>query len=787
MFLTSHNHTRAIAYISILETLTREPICFFPISLETGPADEAGITGYLLQVRLRITLVLFISPSIPGELEIADLLAHAQCADATGVILLTPDGEHYWCSPLHEGGEDPAGTICRQMAKESTEKTWFYPFQKSWDVQKSIGGYLLGLRKEINGWLYRKEGESGISRRELTIQTLLNQIILKRIFQAHLLQPDNNLASTLQDTLYQFAGTVPVHDRYDLVIPDLDDEAKRMVETLASVEPSSSQPVHLSWIEPSRWPGIFARYLALIPKGPSKKNEFPGSEEVGHSFNPRESLVSEEVIRIMADKYRTQDPGPFCDPSAGCGEVVMLVFQLFRESIQAHQRPDTIISRLILAGNTIHAVEHSPVRTAIIRLALVMGILGGQYRDSALSGPPLWYPLRELQDQIRSGSLLFDGDIADEFLSSHTDFATLRYLHPVHPSDILPQGRTVGFCISAPQEHIPGSIPQIGSFLTRRYASYQSGVSRGALLAERCTSLIRPEGFSIIFLKSCWLSEAGFQNFRRWISKALPFTVVLQDRKEGSPDLQEISAIISRRDTEKNLKIIRFSRESEEQHQGREYTLNQRDLPDEDGWRLDDPWERHLRDRLYQGTIPLDEYVFGELYPGNQGAYHTHQHDEWISIHSREERVIITHGERPDSDATVIIPGADLYLMGILSSPWIHVLLKSFPSKKPGEEDFSRFKSIPIPPVDPYSEEESSLRLSVEQIMERLFMLTRREASVRTWHDKNRIERQKAVAYTELCEITGRLFRMSPAEREEFQRREKGRSSGLSTPCFQIF
>lgn len=749
--------------ISILISRITEAFGFHPAiflrDLEPGPAADLGISAYLVTVDHDTSLVLFSARTPPGDQEIDDLLAHTLSADADAAILVSSEYEKCWFSPPHE---DESGTLTtlRSLISSESSDSCITVLPDTPDITRSVVGYLREIRKELSGWLYRQHGETGLSRREIIIQTLMNQVLISRLFLTHHQQITLS-GSSLRDDFLNQAGSFQAWDQYDPVLPPHDDATSELVKRLATSLPSPPD-IRLSWISAAQWADIFSQYLALIPKkGTKKLRVLP--DESGTRVRASRTNAGRAIVRALREDVSTLTPKPFCDPSAGCGEMIILVLNLLRESSRKTQT-DSLIGRLSLAADTVHAADRSPVRTAIIRCVVMIWILGGDLRDPALTHPSSSYPLSVLMGRIRTGSLLFGEDLADEFVSSTTEFQTLRHLHPLSPRDLRGDDTPFFLVISSPDEVFPGTLQQTGSYLTRRYRSYHTGAGLGALLLERGAELIRPGGACIIFIRAAWLSEDGYRGMRRWIVRSLPATIIIPVLDSGDPDHQDISAIISRNGVRKDLEIVRISnRRRTDPPLISTSTLRGDDLPEDHGWRLEDPRENQLWDTLHKGAIPLDEYVFHELYPGPPERTIDTYNVGWISLHERERDLMVTHGTHPDSDALGVIPGHDLFLLGVLHSAWIRWCWQySSRTEKRGADFMARIRTLPIPSADPYDEEDERARLMIEAAIRRIILLTRKRDQCRASHDHDRVYRQLQAEYHDLNQATGRLYRVTP-------------------------
>ncbi|PKL60496.1 MAG: hypothetical protein CVV33_02365, partial [Methanomicrobiales archaeon HGW-Methanomicrobiales-4] len=630
----------------------RPPV--FERPLESGPAEEAGVTGFLIPVSATLTLALFSIPGISDEKIISDIFAHARSARVNAVILFLSDQGEFYYEGEKTGDQEWIRDLCRKYPK------WQEPecqkvSTRSPNPCKGLIRYLSDIRKELNGWFYRREGETSVTLRDLTVQMIIHQVLLTRISRAHGMIQEIRSEKDLWDELCFYATSVPVHDQYDIRVPGADnDEIDQIVQRLVSEPSSELNGIRLSWVEPGTWTEVFGRHLTTLAK---KHHKRAGSLVQPHQrapILPGNTPVGRIITEALADEVDRFIPGRVYDPAAGSGQMIALVLRIIRMQSFSSGRVDSIISRLISAGDTIHASDASAIHIAIVRFSIVIWIISGELRDPCLTKNPLWYPVMALTDHIRAGSILFGADLPYEYISPQAGYQVIRHLHPLDPADLNPEGKLFDLILTCPDGIIPSSVPEIASYLTKRYQSFQKEVSPAALMCERIRDLIIPYGAGIVLTPSCWLSEAAFLGFRRWMRYALPVSVVLEDESAGRIDLKELSAIVHRIGDEPLLRVIRLHK-GDDQCLSREYSVHTGDLPDNDGWRLDDPWEEKLLKDLSDDTMPLAGYLFDEIYPGDSRKG-VGSPDGWTSIFCSAGGIMVLHSDVSHPDATSIIP-----------------------------------------------------------------------------------------------------------------------------------
>lgn len=714
----------------------------FKRPLETGPAEEAGVAGFLIPVSATLTFALFIIPGAFDDTVTGDLFAHARSAGVTATVLLLPDNRGVWYQ-----GENPGDQLWIKNLCLNPEGQGFSS-QKgpcpSPGLCESLIRYLTDIRKEINGWFYRREGETSTTLRDLTVQTVIHQVLLTRISLAHGMVRKNLSGKTLWSELCTYATSVPVHDPYDIrALGTGDDETDRVVQRLAAEPSSELNNIRLSWVEPDTWAEVFGRNLATLAKKHHTRTASFTQLTRGTPIIPRKTLVGQIVTEALADEINRFIPGRIYDPAAGCGQMIALILRITRIRSSSSGRIDTIISRLICAGDTVHASDASSIHIATIRFVVVTWIIGGDLRDPSLMKNPLWYPVMSLNDHIRAGSILYGDDLTHEYVSPQAGFPAIRQLHPLDPADLNPGGTVFDLILTCPEGVIPSSVPEITSYLTKRYQSFQRDVPPSALICERITDQITVGGAVIVLIPSCWLSEAAFLGFRRWMRRVLPAGIMLEDEAAGKIDLKELSAIIYRREEISEVRVIR-SQKGDDGCTPRDYSVLSKDLPEDDGWRLEDPWEEKILKDLSDDKMPLAEYLFDEMYPRESGKGDIGSPEGWTSICCSAGAITIHQGDTAHQDATSIIPGRDQYLIGLLHSSLIRwyaeVSLRGMGEDK--ADIISWIRCLPIRTIDHYCDEDYCASLAIEKIMCRLAFLTRQKKASRAWHDWDRLDRQ---------------------------------------------
>lgn len=774
--------------VSCIERDTQRSVPVFLKPLESGAAEKAGTMGFLAPVSVHEVLALFVAPSPPGPEALDDIIAHAKSAGALYAVIFPPDKD-IWirCGPEEDGGylselyRVQKGTLpdlpgLQALASNPSEK---------------LSLYLAEIRRSLNGWFYRKEGEGSESVRDLTVQALMHQVILHRISNAHGTGQDSGTCVTLRDALFSFASRVPDPDQqYHGTVQSNTEDCREIVARLVSEPATGLSTVRLSWIEPETWALISARHLQALEKRERRKRSDQNRSHVRQPEPLTGTVLGKAVTGALHAGIRRFFPGKIYDPSAGSGQMIAIILTIIRIRSVLTRETDTIKSRLITAGETIFATEPSAIHTLVIRLVLVIWIIGGQLRERVLAEEPLWYPLMNLTAQIRTGNPVFGEEFSREFISFQNGYPVIRQIHPINPASLMNHPGNFSLIITVPDKIIPEHIPEVAAYLTRNYQSYQKGVSSACLYAERISGLIAPGSAGLIYMPDGWTRESSYRGFRRWLRQRLPVTVIRVDDPSLKTD-QEFSAIILRTGEERDLRVIRISKDSaKDKPIMRDYDIPCESLSEDDGWRLDDPWEEYLLHRISTGTMTLTGYLFEEIYPNTHEDPGFCPLDGWTSLIIEGRRILVEQGDIPDLRASAIIPGKDRFLTGLLHSTLVAWYIQVMAGRTDPDQGviLNMIKSLPIAPVDHYDVEERRIHARIERITLRMQFLTRQKSIVHSWHDQARLDRQMSAVQEELDNLVFSLYRLSGEEEDEVRRRvHNPYLSENPTTCIDIF
>ncbi|WP_319579212.1 hypothetical protein [uncultured Methanospirillum sp.] len=764
-----------------IEKRVSEKILSYSQPLENGPAANAGVKCYIFLIGNLHHVVLFTIPSLPGEEIVQDIIAHAGSVGASAAVLISPDGYRVLFSEESKADLIWLETLC--PLSKAPDGSLLTDQSSIQDPVEIIARYLGELRKELSGWLYSREGETSESSRDLTIQTLMNRVILTKIF--HTIETDEpSETTTLMGALCSFVSTVPVLDFYDTRIGPQDEATIKEVRRLAGSPVKELKNIRLSWVRPEDWATAFARYLAVLPKKQHKKRHFQGHEEQEW----KGWLLKSDVVKLITDLLAKDDhpDGAFWDPSAGCGELVGLILRCIRLNLIRDER-DTITARLIAAGEMVHANDGSPIHIAVVRFVITSWILSGESTHSSLTRTPLWYPILSLNRQIRAGSPLYDERALEEFVSVKEGYPILRRLHP------LMGNRTEGMkpfslIISCPDGKSPGGPPEVACYLTRRFTSYAPGADQGVLFAELAGEFLAPGGKAVIFMRRKWLSESSYRGFRQWITHNSPVTMIVPEDKTGQEDPDNLSALVLHSVPEQTHTVIRFATgEKHSRFRIRKYQIFPASRHKDDGWGLQDPWEKGMMNHLSQGTMTLSEYLFDELYPGTAGDQIRDRADCWTSITWTGSELSVCTGMAPEHGAEVIIPGDDQFLSTLLHSSLVRWYIASSTRGQASPHLMDLIRTLPIRAIDHYSPEETCVSERIRAAGSRLAMLKKRRIVCHAWHDISRIERQITESEKELDQQISTLYGIFPDDcREIRQRIQSDTSLDAKGPRFQI-
>lgn len=751
-------------------------------TLEKGPAFSAGVKCSVLQIGALHTVTLFSISSHPSEDIISDIFAHASSSGASAAVLISPSGGSVFFSDDIDVDFFEIINLCKPPGlSDKTLQTEKIQFKNQ---AEAVSRYLIEIRKDLSSWLYRNDGETPGSTRELTIQTLINRVVLARIFQS-CERGERAEYGSLMDALCSFASTVPVLDSYDIRTRVLDEETTTEVNRLASLPVKDLKNTRLSWISPEDWSSAFAMYHTSLPKKPYKKKATSDEDEQEGYGAVLKSGAGKLIAGALSRDESLAEP--FWDPACGCGEIVATMLRRIRIALNKDGR-DTITGRLIAAGDMVHANDASPIHVAMIRFVIASWILSGECTDPSLIRTPLWYPFLSLNRQIRTGSPLYDERAYEEFASVQEGYPILRHLHPL-PVKEFAQKKPFSLIISCPEGKSPGGPPEIARYLTRRFFSYTGGTDRGILYAEFAREMLTPDGRAIIFLRKKWLSESSYRGFRQWIAHTSGVTIVVPEDEHGKGNANCFSAVILHSVPEKTHTVLRFPTRMSKPISGiRKYQIFPEYHHKDDGWSLHDPWETTMMERLSHGTMTLSEYLFDELYPGTAGDEIRNRADFWISLTWKGSDLFLGRGRTPEPDAEAIIPGDDPYLVALLHSSIARWYFKTSIRRSMASPDLMNLiRSLPVRAIDHYSQEERLISEQIGVAASRLEMLEKRREICHAWHDINRIERQITTTQEEMDYLVNTLYGISPEDSTEIRHRIKSDGTlDIQNTGFQI-
>lgn len=786
LFSDTHGYDHLLSFVSCIRQHIEKSIPIFEKPLEDGPAERAETKGFLIYITINEKLAAFTLSTHPDEQIIHDCIMHARSADAIYAVILSPQS-HIWlrCKPCEYSTH--LSEICAILQNQFPSLR-IDPQLPSHDVYQILGWYVSDLRKGLNGWFYRKEGEGSETIRNQTVQALMNHVILYLISAAHTRSSTRIVEYSLKDALFAFASTVPLSDKqYMKGITISSEDYKEIIEKFAPKSSPLLDEIRLSWIEPEIWSQIFRKQVQSLEK--KKKDNHQWRRYASSGGRILETPASRFLIEALYTDIDRYFPGMVYDPSAGCGEVISIVLRLIRMRSSLQGGSDSIIRRLIIAGDTIFTNESSVLCTMVLRFVLIIWVLGGDLRDQLLDQEPLWYPIQSLNSHIRVGNPLFRENLSDECSSVQEASRILRKIRPINITlEYYPL--KFSLIISDPITVIPDHIPEIATYLTRHYQSYQKGIYSGCLYSEMIPDLIKPGGRGVIFLPTRWKREALFRMFRRWLKTSLPATLIEEEKEEERGGSVCFSPIILGAGDQNTLQIVRITKERDQAGYGHfRYPIQKESLSEDHGWRLDDPYETELITRIISESMPLSAYLFDEIYPGCEQRSDICPIKGWTSLTLKNGEITIDQGEKPGQMVSALIPGSDPFLLGVLYSTlmaWcIQVTSKMIES---GEGAILHLiKNLPIVPIDHYNDEEVKSHRSVEELVNRLQFLTHKKERMRTWHDQKRLEYQISAVREKLDCLIFRLYKLSQHEGDEIKKRVHNRDAMRKHPPFEIF
>ncbi len=269
-----------------------------------------------------------------------------------------------------------------------------------------------------------------------------------------------------------------------------------------------------------------------------------------------------------------------------------------------------------------------------------------------------------------------------------------------------------------------------------------------------------------------WISDDAFRGFRRWIAEHLPIRAIVSEKVAG--DDPGMTVLVVQKKGEKLFGVVQLPEDPGKPDSVSSFFIHPDKLPDFDGWRLDDPWEEELMQWFGADLMPLSEYLFDEIYAGGDLMHRKGHHQGWTSLILTRQGMDVRLGDVPRQNASVIIPGRDLFLSAILSSSLISEYIRVMEKKTAaGLSDLSLIRTIPVRTIDEYNPEECQIRDEMEREVLRICMLKALAEKQRPFHDRMRILRQTEQAQKRLDHHVCMLYSLSPEAGEKIMSRTR--------------
>lgn len=758
--------------------------------LEKGAGAQAGICGSLIQTYHSVSLALFLSrerhPDNLFKSFFPDLDAHARSAGAQVAVFLTADRQIVWRPGSDQeisSFQNPSLVDSVNMAGKLILSPPPHGVLSHYPVRDELISWLVSARQVLSRWLFRQGGEIVGTVRDLTLLLMINRLILHRIAYSHDISPPATGIQTLFDAISEYVSSSPITELYDYHPVDLNQsDVSDLIAELSHRSAPEIEKIRLSWISPDIWAESFSRLIGMTRDKKKRKHEVFESLPCTPPGRMIRHVHEEHIAELFGEISRTDSEWMITDPACCSGERLAYLFRLMTLT-HRETAPDTILSRLIRASEKMYAFDMSPVRIAAVRLVVMIAIIRGEYRDAVLSGPPVWNPFQALSTHIRPGSPLFRSDLVDEFVSAYDAYPVLRRLHPLDPA-ALPPDHCCNLILIGPGMPVVSGYPEITQYLKQQFQSYEPGINSGALVIEQMKRLYPHNGVIIGTLPASWLSGDEFESFRCWLKSSLPAVLLISDDESDRIQTRGLVTIIIRPGEEDTLTVIRFNN-NQEAGGTCQYDLQGRELPDTDGWRLDDPWEEEMISLICTGTMTLRSYLLDEIYlPSDAGTRDT---NIWTSISLQEGLLTIHIGPSVDRTAIIAIPESDPFLTILLNSSLIQWYWRATTRGMTlGTEDCEAFiRSIPVKPPDPYDPDEQKMIVDLHRLLARADMLIKLRASSRTGHDRDRINRQISSVRSESDMIIGRLYGITPDDLLKICTRVRGENLAVSTKTLQ--
>ncbi len=666
------------------------------------------------------------------------LLLSSSCLE----ILNRPCGRQTWCagewhrSPVREGE-----ILCESSL-----------------MQENLEAYLDALHKTLERVFFQSYGEHEHAVREQSILPCMLETFFIKCFENLGIDYSKISHEALIHHLITFATTFPSYEKTESKHVS-DNNIQTLMIKEACLVPVPAV-LHLHCIDPLMMVRAYTRLLSRVKR--IKRRICEQDED-----SPSHSLLSSSpVFTYVAECLQKCHPRPaLIDPYSGNGELLFLLLRGYgREGRSPHDR-------LIQIADTVFCADPSFFNIFLIRFGLVLYMIDGDFLHPDLFIPGGCDMLDHIRSHIAVGSTLFSHEIEREYLSEQEAQHAMHLLRPAWHEWFcgLPKGQAL--IITAPPPDRIRQEPPIHQYLSTHFASYSHDATISLYIAEYAINSTTYDSW--VFIPASWLSARYALSFRRMVKKERITDIILEERRDKRKDPDAWSCLCAGTRAP-CISIIKTA----DGTTATTHILCRDDLPDCDGWRLDDPFLKEIMSVVERSSVTLKEYCLHAVYrPHDLGEWDGD--GVWISIRILHTALLVTADAKPDLNADLIIRGPDEYLVGLLSSPLLRWYCSTLVQTSSVTSPYHLIAALPIHQPDWFSKQEHELVSQITKAVQSRYFLMQKRAYARSSHDKKRIDCKLAHIDYDLHAAVCSLYQIPHALRSRFIHEEGNDSSSL--------
>jgi hypothetical protein len=604
------------------------------------------------------------------------------------------------------------------------------------EITLALDSYLDQLHKTVSRIFFRAFGEGEPDKQKLIVLSCILKIFFRKILLEHGIDIDA-LEGSLMHDLITLGSAIPKYldngpePWADQVISSV------MVEEGCSVR--VPEPIRIHLTDPVMVNRAIRRLLNRGKMIRKKKAEYTaGGCDLSSLFS---SQVFAHVVRGLKEADK---PTAIIDPLAGDGELALVILRLFDSQ---EKSPSDYFRKI---AGAIFTADPSLSSVMLTRFGLVLQMMDGRLMHPDMLRPCPWNIMDIFCSNVRPGNTLLTREIEDEYLSVQQAKEAVCSMRPIDQCWLMELTDTRAMLITAPCRKMNLKTPEMGQYLCKRFKSYSHEAMTALYAAELAIRTLNHDSY--IFLPSSWLSDMHAAQFRKMLRESRVTKIILEEPSE-SGRIHESWSCISAGEPLPSIMITRIADDGFT----RSYPLIKEDLPETDGWNLEDPSGKEILNCLAKDTVPLSEYCLGALYRPCDMERKT---GCFLSIQFRQGQLLVLSGDSPDGNADLIIKGPDKYLEGLLQSELISWYCRFVTRTRSAVHPEQLIAAIPVHQPDWFSPEE---RMYVKQIAESLRVrsfLTRKLQYSKAFHDRERIRKKLLLADEMLNEGVYSLYQV---------------------------